>query len=322
MPLGRMGCGNILEGGRVQSDRMRRATIWMALAFLAALGAAQVIVTADDEADEPFDAKVARLRAGQPVGVRLEVKLLDGHNAFRLGEPIPMRLEFSDARWIRAWTRPHDAEWDWVVADSPDGGEFSDALDGLLAVDMAPGPLCRRYGVPGGPFVIDTHLNEWLRFNRPGTFRFFVRSLRGRRGEVVSNVVSVRILPAAEDGAWDRLMWEWENGDRKEAALGIRYLGTRQAMEFMARHLDEAEGFRDGLAASPPLQTLRALAKVDDTLGVRPAQILRLLAPFHLSYGPTQDRKPGWRRDVRDEISQAYRAGFMALNEWIEPSSR
>jgi hypothetical protein len=176
--------------------------------------------------------------------------------------------------------------------------------------------------VPGGPFVIDTHLNEWLRFNRPGTYRFFVRSFRGRRGEVVSNVVSVRILPAVEDGAWDRLMWQWENGDRKEAALSIRYLGTRQAIEFMARHLDEAEGFRDGLAASPPLQTLRALANVDDTRGVRPTQILRFLAPFRLSYGPARNLKPGWRRDVRDEIRWAYRAGFFTLNEWIEPSSR
>lgn len=87
----------------------------------------------------------------------------------------------------------------------------------------------------------------------------------------------------------------------------------------MARHLDEGPGFLDGLANAPPLETLRALTGVSQTHGVRGFQTIRMLAPVALPYGPYQDRKPGWRRDVRNGLSRVYQAGFFRLTDWLEP---
>lgn len=297
---------------------MRRILAAMIFLIAGAVGAAHAIMASGDQ--ETFDARLARSRAEQLAGRRFEVKLGNGRDTYRLGEAIPMRLEFGDAQWFREPTRPDNVDWDWVVAESLDGAAFSDAMEGALEVAAAPGTYCGNIDIATGPHVIDTFLNEWIRFRTPGRYRFFVRSFRaGWVGpEVVSNVVNLRILPA-EDGRWEKLMWQWDNGSRAEAARGIRYLGSRQATEFMAHHLDEGAGFMGGLANAPPLETLRALTGVSQTRGVRGFQTIRMLAPVALPYGPHQDRKPGWRRDVRNWIGNVYRAGAFRLTDWLEP---
>ena len=282
------------------------------------VGVAHAIMASGE--GETFDARLARSRAEQLAGRRFEVKLGVGRDTYRLGEAIPMRLEFGEGEWFREPTRPENVDWDWVVAESLDGGAFSDAREGELEMDAAPGTGCGNTSVVAGPYSFDTFLNEWLRFRAPGRYRFFVRSFRaGWVGpEVVSNVVNLRILPA-EDGQWEKLMWQWNHGARAEAVRGIRYHGSRQATEFMAQHLDEGPGFMGSLANATPLETLQALTGVLQTHGVRGFQTIRMLVPVALPYGPHQDRKPGWRRDVRNWIGLVYRAGYFGLTNWLEP---
>lgn len=300
---------------------MRRALAVMILAMLAVVVAAQMIVDGDG-VDEAFEAMHTRLRVNSPEGMGFEVTLGgDGSNAYRFGEPIPMRLEFGAGRWINESTRPANTEWDWVVVQSVDGrGEFSDAMAGEFALAVAPSSSCGNYDVSFGALAIQSHLNEWIRFHQHGRYRFFVRSFRTKRQEIVSNIVDLRILPA-DPGRWQALLREWESGDRAQAARGIRYLGGPDATRFMARRLSEGPGFVQALLNAPPMETLGSLSGVSETFGVRAVQIFRLFAPVTLHAAPAQDQPPGWQRDVRGTIGATYLSALRAFHAWIEPMS-
>ena len=299
---------------------MRRILATIILLVAGVVIAAHAILAGGAEGSETFDARLARSRAEQLEGRRFEVKLGMGRDTYRLGEAIPMRLKFGEGEWFREPTRPENADWEWVVAESLDGGSFTDAMEATLEMDAAPGSRCGNVSAIAGPHVFDTFLNEWIRFRTAGRYRFFVRSFRaGWVGpEVVSNIVNLQILPA-EDGQWEKLMRQWDNGARTDAVRGIRYLGSRQATEFMAQHLNEGPGFTHSLANAPPLETLRALRGVAQTYGVRGFQTLRILAPVALPYGPYQDRKPGWRRELRNKLGAFYQAQLFLFQNWLDP---
>lgn len=293
----------------------------MILTMLAAVVAAQMIVDGDG-VDESFEAMHTRLQANSPEGYRFEVSLGGGERElYRLGDPIPMRLEFGAGRWISETPRPDHTEWDWVVVQSVDGrGEFSDAMAGEFALAVAPISSCGNYDVTSGPFAFETYLNEWIRFQQLGQYRFFVRSFRTNRQEIVSNILDLRIL-SADPGRWQALMREWESGDRAQAARGIRYLGGPEATRFMARRLSEGPGFVRGLMNAPPVEALRSLSGVSQTFGVRAVQIFRLFAPVTLRAEPDRDRRTEWQRDVRDTIGPTYLSALRAFHAWIEPMS-
>lgn len=267
--------------------------------------------------DEPLARQHARLLAAQPAGAQFSIRLTDGRDRYRLGEPIPVRFEFTGGdRWVSEDTRPHQTNWDWFVAEAIDGGELDDAMSALLSLDMAPYLGCGNVDVKRGALAIDTFVNEWLRFHQPGRYRFFVRSFRLGATEVVSNAIEVSIVPA-DAGDWWRLMAQWHAGGRAEAARGIRYAGTSEATRFMTDHLGEGEHFGQSLGNAPTLETLRGLPQTHETSGLVAFHVLRLVAPLRLSYGPDRYAESGWRRMVRERARRIYHAAFYALEDWL-----
>ena len=139
---------------------MRRAFAVAMLAMVAVVVAAQMIVDSD-AVDEAFEALHARLQVNSPPGYRFDVSLGgDGRESYRLGEPIPIRLEFGPGRWISEQTRPDETEWDWIIVESMDrGGDWSDAMAGEFALDVAPALACAYVERISRPFAIETFLN-------------------------------------------------------------------------------------------------------------------------------------------------------------------
>jgi hypothetical protein len=118
------------------------------------------------------------------------------------------------------------------------------------------------------PTVVNLNLNEWIRFDQPGTYTIVVVSHRvsgvstGRSGSLgtqslglTSNPIQLRIIPARK--AWEEaelssILNELEENSKatglepdslKDAIADLRFLGTAAAARVMAQHLREDEPF-------------------------------------------------------------------------------
>lgn len=130
------------------------------------------------------------------------------------------------------------------------------------------------------PTVIPLDLNEWVRFDRPGTYRLAVVSCRvsdTRAGgsrcvkalDLKSNAITLQIT--TPDAGWQRaqvatiretlsgaepLAADARNGTREDALKALRYLGTIEAARELAKRLRGEAGNADwdcmfGLIGSP-----------------------------------------------------------------------
>ena len=137
----------------------------------------------------------------------------------------------------------------------------------VFSDDSTPEPLGQA------PKVVRIVLNEWVAFDRPGTYRLSIAHVpyydrtANTASEVSSNAVELEILPA--DEVWQnaelprllRELAEWKPsaahpGDVPAAATGIRHLQTEAAAREMARRIRDDDlvagrEFADGLIASP-----------------------------------------------------------------------
>lgn len=151
----------------------------------------------------------------------------------------------------------------------------------------------RGYGIlEPKPYDIEVELNGWFRFDRAGTYRFYVRSHRLTReslgGEskdrvtefaAVSNILEIRII---EDAAWEasklgeiRQVFD-ESGDQTPAAQvdrvwlaerELRYLATPAAVELAFEQARRTGGMPNALLLAGARDRSHMLREFDCFLG-------------------------------------------------------
>ena len=198
------------------------------------------------------------------------IRFADDRRAFRPGETIA--LVFTFRRYdVSPYNYEHDSGLGRAdaVLDHSDGTADPRADFWNNGIIMLEGGI--RSGVAGGiiggepkepptvEFVV--YLNQALRFDRPGTYRVYVRSRHrglGHTGDallppLISNILEFTI--AERDQAWEartfdeaiRVVDSSDNTTaRTNAARSISYLGTTQAIDEMTRRLYRNPPFRDG----------------------------------------------------------------------------
>ena len=147
------------------------------------------------------------VHAKQPAALRFEIST--DKIGYFAGELIPLRLSFSSSERnsYQADTRLQDrvGRMNGMEEFLIDASQFvDDPLHGL------PGEAAGMGGLSGGPvtlsdqpFVVERLLNEWVRFQKPGTYRLAVLSRRvsavnaaQNRLELISNTLTIRIVAA------------------------------------------------------------------------------------------------------------------------------
>ncbi len=214
--------------------------------------------------DAPFAAQHRRAVAANPPDLSLTLRVASSTSRFRQGEVIPLEIAFassspgryqldkaaydgsgrleSDEIYLDRPTGAADPLWEYF---SSQGGWFGGGLRAVSILDERPQQLMLQ-------------LNEWVRFDRPGTFRLYVTSHRVSDGRetneggfsgapvsVSSNLVELTI--AAADAGWSgrvlaqavhTLDAKTDDKARLEACRTLRFLGSSAAVREMARRYD------------------------------------------------------------------------------------
>ncbi|HSD67350.1 MAG TPA: hypothetical protein VLF95_11650, partial [Vicinamibacteria bacterium] len=184
--------------------------------------------------------------AAAAVDATLTVRLPAGRATYAIGELIPLELEFrgqADADYcfsttpadrLRSMGRERYAVTPAEGVDDPLSEYFS-------SVGVAGSVLSGWHPLDGTPLVLRVHLNEWVRFTRPGDYRLVLTSSRLERYSrrpappVVSEPVALRIEPATPEWVADeaaRAVADAEGAGqeaRSHAVSILRHLGTRTA---------------------------------------------------------------------------------------------
>jgi hypothetical protein len=187
--------------------------------------------------------------------VTLTLRIADQRRQFRPGEVIPFELEFNSATARRysvdgaTYDRSGRLLIDDFTIDRID--DVSDPmLDYFGSIGGYIGGGIRGIGVLGEkPFTVKLELNEWFRFDTPGTYTLAVTSHRvtdeSVRPSVVmpieSNPVAFEILPRSAD--WEaatlesarRLVEAKPAIDARAGCRMMRFLGTEEAAIEMVR---------------------------------------------------------------------------------------
>ncbi|HOE11663.1 MAG TPA: hypothetical protein PLQ35_14505 [bacterium] len=212
-------------------------------------------------ADEEFMVAYKEAIAKNPEGVTLQIRLADGKKQFHMGEIIRLELAFSSSKpdTYQVEIRKYDRigrlfEERYLVSPA------ENAVDPVQNYFWGPpffGGICG--GLSGLPRVLDAtpwsiefEINEWIRFEKPGTFQIYVISDRvwnqndkGRNGHtitklpVTSNIIEFEILPFDREWAEKTL----QEAVQKNSARVLRFLDTEQAAEEMIKRLKGTDPF-------------------------------------------------------------------------------
>jgi hypothetical protein len=193
------------------------------------------------------------------IQLRVHVQYPEGRTAFHMGERIPIRLEFTtDApgkytlnatAHDRSGRMPTEEFVREVAADAPD--PYQDYFD-LGVIGSIMGGAQRRPILGATPEFVDLDLNDWVRFDKPGMHRLYLRSHRISKPVYlapVSQLFEVRILPPDPNWESDRLLALSEilkqgpldplhatttevYESRRNAARELRFLATPGAVRF------------------------------------------------------------------------------------------
>ena len=296
-----------------------------------ALALALVLVTIL-EAALPAQERSVRLQADpNALGpVTLTLRIADGRRQFRPGEVIPIELTFNSSVRNR------------FVVDSANydrSGRLTIDQFRLAPIDAVTDPMLDYYSaisggiISGGirgmgrlgekPYTVTLELNEWFRFDTPGTFTLSVRSdrvtdeaNRQLRSQpivpVESNAIAFQVLP--RDEQWEAAELEralqilsrprepgWRSG-----CLIPRFLGTRAAVDEMIRRFgDEACSFdfMAGLYGAPDrtyvVQRLEAGIAAPDQVVTQ--SYLRTLAVLSV-YGQQPSLRPAQTAEAKGRL--------------------
>ena len=270
------------------------------------------------------------------VEATLTLRLNAGRSTYRIGELIPLELEFrghagpdhyfSTASYDRSGRMRFER-----YRITPPGGSDDPLLEYFSSVGSIGGGLSSWHPLDGSPFVLRVHLNEWVRFTRPGDYRLVVESARLRRYSrqpappVVSAPVALHVRRATPGWAAAevaRAVAALEGrgpGTPEEAATTLRHLGTREAALALVSHYGAGGGdlrfdWLAGLVASPHRpEVVKAMeARVDSGDPVPPGFIpdLALLRSFlDRPAGPALGRFERQKAAACD-YSRRWRAGL------------
>jgi hypothetical protein len=248
--------------------------------------------------------------------VVLKVAIASDQREFRIGETIPLQLSFSST--VKDRYQINMAQYDR-------SGRMNHEQFNVSPAQGAVDPLLNYYGVGGGltsfqyltpaPWTIKLNLNEWIRFTQPGEYRLNVSSTRaGVRDQsnpsgtspitARSNEITLKIVTA--DPVWQKRIFknavanldapaslkaeqrEQYATSRRQAAETLRFLGTPEAVQEMAKRMrGEDSGGLDfiymlGLISAPDRSVARnaleqALADPDHPVDSKFVYALRLI---------------------------------------------
>ena len=212
------------------------------------------------------------LASAEDASPQLQVRTVEGQALYHVGERIPLELSFTGpenkrfeinmARYDRSGRMAYE---EFNVAPASGWADPLQEYFGSSGTFMA-GGLTGFAPLSAKPIVINLNLNEWVRFDRPGTYTIVVVSHRvsdvsSGRGSpfsaqslgLTSNPIHLRIIPATK--GWERaklaeILTELgansktpgtEPDSLKAAIADLRFLGTAAAARVMAQHLREDE---------------------------------------------------------------------------------
>ena len=268
--------------------------------------------------------------------VTLTLRLADGHRAFRPGEIIPIELEFDSAVPKRfsvdgaMYDRSGRLTIDEFTIDRMD--DVSDPmLDYFGSIGGSIGGGIRGIGVLGEkPFTVRLELNEWFRFDQPGTYTLSVRTRRVSDESITppaavpveSNTISFEILPrnaAWESAALDtaRRIVDAKPGDARNGCRMMRFLGTdAAAIEMVRRYGADANrgcefDFMAGLFSAANREAVvrameEALRAADRPMTDSYVRTLSVLSVYLRNPGlrPAQTRETKGRMPAGGELSR------------------
>jgi hypothetical protein len=195
--------------------------------------------------------------AAQATGVKLVIS--SPKSEYYLGEMIPLNVAFTSAgpQSFAADTMLRDRIGRMNYAEEFVVEPASNVEDPLHGLPQAQGGMG---GLSGGPTVLselpfqfERVLNEWVRFRQPGEYRVHVISHRVSRAEdlakrldVVSNTLTLRILPAPPEWVSEQIALTRSAGDAKaeerlHAMQVLRYLESPAATAELVRRLSAGQ---------------------------------------------------------------------------------
>ena len=267
-----------------------------------------------------------------PAPVTLAIRIAGDRRQFRPGEIIPLELEFNSVvpkRFVvDGATSDHSGR---LTIDEfriePDDRVIDPMLDYFASIGGAMGGGIRGIGVLGEkPYIVELELNDWFRFDEPGTYRMSVRSRRvtdealaGAAQSVVpveSNTISFEILPrdpeweAAEVSAALQILDATATSvDRRKGCRMLRFLANDAAVDEMIRRYDD-DGewgcnfeYMAGLAGAP--NRARAVRQMEAGLRVPDQPItqsyVRTLAMLSV-YAQHPEVRPPQNRETKGRM--------------------
>jgi len=234
-------------------------------------------------AQDPFLEQWAAAASKNPPDVNFRIRFPGDKSSWNIGEVIPLHLEFSSpnsGKWLAsAWRQDRAGHLDEFHLDPSSGA--TDPLEGIPRFDgVMAGVVPRPYVLSADPVTIVHDLNEWVRFEQPGSYRLYATTRRlclnpeperadgplphcwsGDQIEAVSNVITLDISEPPQGWAQDQFRAALKALDAPKSdevdrgARILRFLGTPEAAEEMARRLGEGtyrgRAFELGILSSP-----------------------------------------------------------------------
>ena len=272
----------------------------------------------------------AALPAQAPGPVTLTLRIVDGRRQFRPGEVIPIELTFNSSvpnRFV-VDSATYDRSGRLTIDRfriAPINAVTDPMLDYFATSSAFMGGGLRGMGRLGEkPYTVTLELNQWFRFDTPGTFTLSVRSdrvtdeaNRQRQSQpivpVESNAITFQVMP--RDEQWEAAELEralqilnqpaapgWRSG-----CLIPRFLGTRAAVdEMIHRFGDEACSFdfMAGLYSAPDrtyvVQRLEAGIAAPDQVVTQ--SYLRTLAVLSV-YARQPSLRPAQTADAKGRLN-------------------
>jgi hypothetical protein len=242
----------------------RQFTSLLGLCLLGLLTLTQTTshVLAQTNVTDEFVEHHRQLIARNPEGLTFILKLKDSRTQFHVGEKIRLELSFSSslpdtyAFDNATYDRSGRLEIDGFVVDPTDA--VSDPLSDYYHKNLGHmmGGLRGIDALRTTSQLITYDLNEWLRFEKPGTYRLYVISHRVTKGEPnhsgntpvapVSNLVEFEIIPPNRE--WEqttlaaaakildgrkKASYSVGESDRRSACRVLRFMGSEAAIREM-----------------------------------------------------------------------------------------
>jgi hypothetical protein len=273
---------------------MRRSP-WVLKVFLVLLSSPWSGATAAPPAVVEFEKARAQVEAAQPDGLSMELKL--PKTRFYQGEISPAKLVIknSSKRPYYTWVGTYDRSGRIRDLSFQAIGEQGEAVVDPLKSYFEHGGGVMAGGIGNytalGQWEIEIPVNEWLRFDKPGTYRLYGTSYRATPGssedheregaaqpkqvELVSGIVTIQIdplPPAQEQEILAQIRKHLERPQAYEAMKRLRHLQTPAARDLLRSLLDRpcSADVSLGLHSSPDPEAEGAALLRDVRAGLLP----------------------------------------------------